>query len=177
MPPRRAAEHAPPPHAWSQAMKVQDLMVTPVTTCRPDDSLHHAAQLMWDNDLGSLPVCTGEGGGHVAGMITDRDICMSACLQRRPLLDMKVRDAMATQVRVCRSSDPIEEAERIMSEAMIRRLPVVDRHGSLVGIIALADLAREAAREQHLQSRRVTGNDVGMTLASICRRPDLRQGA
>jgi CBS domain-containing protein len=158
-------------------MKVQDLMVTSVTTCRPDDSLHHAAQLMWDNDVGCLPVCTGADAGHVAGMITDRDICMSACLQRRPLPDMKVQDAMATQVRVCRPTDSIEEAERIMSESMIRRLPVVDRHGGLVGIIALADLAREAQREQHLQSRRITGNDVGMTLASICRRPDSREGA
>lgn len=158
-------------------MKVKDLMVTSVTTCRPDDSLHHAAQLMWDNDLGCLPVCTGEGAGHVAGMLTDRDICMSAFLQHRPLPNMQVRDAMATQVRTCRPSDSIEDAERIMCESMLRRLPVVDRHGSLVGIIALADLAREAEREQHLQSRRITGNDVGMTLASICRRPDSRKGA
>jgi CBS domain-containing protein len=153
-------------------MKVKDLMVTPASTCRPEDSLHHAARLMWDHDIGFLPVCASGDPGHLVGVITDRDICMSACLQRHAMLDLKVQDAMATQVRACRPTDSIEDVESIMCEARIRRLPVVDERRCLVGVISLADLAREAQREQNLQSRRITGSDVGMTLASICRQRD-----
>lgn len=151
-------------------MRVEDLMTRQVVTCSPDDSLQHAAQLMWEGDLGCLPVCRGDDGRRVAGIITDRDVCMSACLQRKPLLDMKVSDAMARLVQVCRPSDPLAQAERIMCEFRVRRLPVVDENGILVGLIALADLAREAQRQQPLQKRQITGNDVGVTLAAISQR-------
>lgn len=147
-------------------MKVQQLMTAQVATCRPDDSLHRAAQLMWDHDCGCLPVCEGS---RIAGMITDRDVCMSAMLQRRPLTDLPVSDAMATQVVTCRASDSLVNAERIMREARVRRLPVINDEGALIGLISLADLACEAEREQPLQSRRVTGNEIGVTLASICK--------
>lgn len=151
-------------------MRVQDLMTRQVATCLPDDSLHHAAQLMWEGDLGCLPVCQRNGSGRIAGIITDRDICMSAYLQRKGLLDMKVSDAMVRLVQVCRPSDSLTEAGRLMGKFRIRRLPVVDESGALIGLIALADLAREAQREQPLQSRQITSNEVGVTLASICQR-------
>lgn len=151
-------------------MRVEDLMTRQVAACMPDDSLHHAAQLMWEGDLGCLPVCQPNGSGRVAGIITDRDICMSAYLQRRALLNMKVSEAMVRLVQVCRPSDSLSEAGRLMCEFRVRRLPVVNESGALIGLIALADLAREAQREQSLQSRRITSNDVGVTLASICQR-------
>jgi CBS domain-containing protein len=152
-------------------MRVKDLMTSEVVSCRPDDSLHHAAQLMWDNDLGCLPVGHGSSGARVDGVITDRDICMSAFLQRKPLLDMKVTDAMSRVLHTCRPTDTLQQAERIMGGLRVRRLPVVDEGGVLVGMISLADLAREAQREQPLQKREISSNDVGLALASICQRP------
>jgi CBS-domain-containing membrane protein len=152
-------------------MRVKDVMTSEVVSCRPDDSLHHAAQLMWDNDLGCLPVGHGASGAQIDGVITDRDICMSAFLQRRPLLDMKVSDAMSRVVRTCRPTDTLQEAERIMCEFRVRRLPVIDEVGVLVGMISLADLAREAQLEEQLQKRQITSNNVGLALASICQRP------
>jgi CBS domain-containing protein len=64
-------------------MKIRDIMSQDVATCREDDSLDRAAQLMWDRDVGSVPVVDGEG--RPLGMITDRDICMAAYTQGEAL--------------------------------------------------------------------------------------------
>lgn len=146
-------------------------MCTEVVVCSPHDSLHRAAQLMWDHNVGWLPVC-GDHHRRVAGVITDRDICMAAFLQRQTLMDIRVADVMTTQVESCNPPDSLDEAGRRMCARQVRRLPVLDERGALVGMISLADLAREALREQTLQSRQITGHEVCTTLASICRRPD-----
>jgi CBS domain-containing protein len=154
-------------------MRVQDLMTRQVQSCRPDDSLESAAQLMWDHDCGCIPVCTGgnNGASQTIGMITDRDICMHALFQGKALRDLHVRDAMAKDVRVCRPGDSFAQAEKTMQEARIRRLPVVDEKGSLVGMISLADLARHAARERTRPHKDITEKEVGDTLATICEAP------
>lgn len=152
-------------------MRVEKLMTRQVTSCRQEDSLARAAQLMWDSDCGCLPVCTDDGANRIAGVITDRDICMAALFQGRPLGELRVADVMNRQVQVCRPSNSVAEVERIMSAARVRRLPVTDDQGFLLGMITLADLAREAAREQALQSPRLRGNEISDTLASICQPP------
>jgi len=149
-------------------MRVEQLMTKQVTTCKPDDTLEHAAQLMRDHDCGCLPVCAGNGVDRVTGVITDRDICMSALFQSKPLRELHVADAMSKQVRVCRPADSTFDVEQTMREARIRRLPVVDEQGAIAGMITLADLAREAQREQTFPSPDITGNEIGVTLASIC---------
>ena len=158
-------------------MQVEHLMSKQVVCCSPEDSLSRAAQLMWDHDCGCLPVCTGNGASRVSGVITDRDICMSALFQGRPLAELKVADAMSRQVYTCRPTDSLADVERIMSEARIRRLPVVDAEGSLVGMITLADLAREAGRESTYPRRAISGQEIGLTLASICQPATRRQAA
>jgi CBS domain-containing protein len=155
-------------------MLVKKLMTTQVTSCRSDDSLSQAALLMWDHDCGCLPVSAGDGANRVAGVITDRDICMAALFQGAPLRDLRVADAMSKQTHVCHPTDSLGDAERIMRQAQVRRLPVVDSQGSLVGMISLADLAREAEREQTLGSTDISGDEIGVTLASICQ-PSHRQ--
>lgn len=152
-------------------MRVEKLMTRQVTSCRQEDSLARAAQLMWEGDCGCLPVCAADGANRVAGIITDRDICMAALFQGRPLADLCVADVMNRQVQVCQPSDSLADAERIMATAKVRRLPVVDKQGGLLGMITLADLAREAEREQTLQAPQVRGNEISVTLASICQPP------
>jgi len=149
-------------------MRVEQLMTKLVTTCKPEDTLDRAAQLMWDQDCGCLPVCAGDGVNRVTGVITDRDICMSALFQGKPLRDLRVSDAMSRQVHVCRAGDSLFDAEQTLRKAQIRRLPVVDEQGLLIGMITLADLAREAEREQTNPKPDITGNEIGVTLASIC---------
>jgi CBS domain-containing protein len=149
-------------------MRVDQLMTQRIQSCRPDDSLERAAQLMWDHDCGCLPVCSGDGVGRTIGVITDRDICMGALFQGRPLRELHVSDAMARQVLACRPQDSLAQAEKAMRDARIRRLPVLDDQGSLIGMLSLADLAREAVREQTQTPRELTEVEVSDTLAAIC---------
>ena len=124
--------------------RIESIMRRPVVTCRPDDSLHTAAGLMWDHDCGALPVVDEDD--KVLAMITDRDICMAAYSQGLTLNAMQVRSAMSNELHACHPDDPVIEAERRMGEKQVRRLPVVDLEGRVQGILTLKDLARETAR-------------------------------
>jgi CBS domain-containing protein len=149
-------------------MRVEQIMTRQVSSCSPDTSLAEAAQLMWDHDCGCLPVCTKNGASRVAAVITDRDICMAALFKGQPLYELRVADAMSRQLQACRPGDSLMAAENTMRKARIRRLPVIDEQGSLLGMISLADLAREAARENHSPKQEITEMEVGDTLAAIC---------
>jgi CBS domain-containing protein len=149
-------------------MRVEQIMARSVQSCRQEDTLAHAAQLMWDHDCGCLPVSGGDGIARVVGVITDRDICMSALFQGKPLGELRVGEAMSKQLQVCSPKDSLAAAEKKLREARIRRLPVVDEQGALVGMISLADLAQEAARERSTAKREITGSEVADTLATIC---------
>jgi CBS domain-containing protein len=149
-------------------MQVEKLMTKQVTSCSSSDTLQRAAQLMWDADCGCLPVCEANGVNRVVGVITDRDICMSALFQGKPLHELPVSGAMSKHLVMCKVGDAIAGVEKAMCEARIRRLPVVDDQGVLVGIIGLADIARQAARERGSVKAHVTKSEVGDTLAAIC---------
>lgn len=145
-------------------MHVQDLMAHPAITCHVNDSLDAAAQKMWDHDCGVLPVVNDEG--EVTGMVTDRDICMAALTQGRPLHELLVNLAMAKHVVAVGPNSSIGDAERLMSQHQIRRLPVLDAANRPLGVISLNDLAIEAVqpdtRMQHGISK------VTHTLAAVC---------
>jgi CBS domain-containing protein len=146
-------------------MKVKDLMTGEVLTCGPQDSLAAAARIMWDHEFGSVPVVDGEN--RAVGVITDRDIAMAAYLQGKPLHETVVATAMSKEVHVCRPEDNISAAERTMRERQVRRLPVVDARNRVVGLLSLNDLARAGA----LDRGKVPLDEVGETLAAICRPP------
>ncbi|HTU67564.1 MAG TPA: CBS domain-containing protein [Steroidobacteraceae bacterium] len=148
-------------------MKVEQLMTREVNTCAPADTLERAACLLWDGDCGCLPVCA-DGSNRVVGMITDRDICMAAMFAGKPLSALDVAHAMSKQVAVCQADDTLETAEKVMRESRVRRLPVVDAQGALVGIVGIADLIREAAHERKIGTRYVSDSSVRDTLAAIC---------
>jgi CBS domain-containing protein len=93
---------------------------------------------------------------------------MCALFKNKPLQELRVSDAMAKKVQTCRPSDSLADAEKTMREARIRRLPVIGDEDALVGMISLADLAQEAARERAATSQAITETEVGDTLAAIC---------
>jgi CBS domain-containing protein len=152
-------------------MRIGEIMTKEVQTCRPEDSLEDAAQLLWDHDCGCLPVISGNGATRVVGLITDRDICMCALFQHKPLSGLQVSEAMSKQVFACRSADTVTAAENIMGGARIRRLPVLDEQDSLIGVVSLADLACKAARESGESQPPLTEGEIGDTLAAICQPP------
>jgi CBS domain-containing protein len=146
-------------------LNVEEIMTKDVKCCTDDATLAKAAQLMWEADCGCMPVCDDQG--RVVGMITDRDICMAAWTKGRALHELRVDDVMSQGVVSCREKDPLAMVESQMQEHQLRRLPVLDEHGRLIGIVSLADIVRSASDGR---GRRPTGTeDVVRTLAVVCR--------
>jgi CBS domain-containing protein len=147
-------------------MNVSDLMTTAVKSCGTNDNLQRAAQVMWENDFGAVPVVDGDS--RVVGMITDRDICMAAYTRGQPLWQIPVSSAMAKQVHGVRESDSIEAVEAVMRQAQIHRVPVLDGDAHLKGFLSMNDLVRHA---HHWAGRKTNGLSEGsivQTMAAIC---------
>lgn len=123
-------------------MRVKDLMKRPPITCDVNETLERAAHLMWENDVGAVIVLREDG--RMTGIITDRDICMSAFLQGRVLGDLLVHSAMATHVVSVHPEQPIEDVEQLMSTHQLHRIPVVDEDQRPLGVLTLNDIARES---------------------------------
>jgi CBS domain-containing protein len=123
-------------------MNVGDLMTRDVRSCAASATLNDAAQVMWEGDCGCVPVV--EADGTVVGMITDRDICMAAYTQGRNLMHMTVGSAASKNVVTIGQDESLRRADELMRGAQVRRLPVVDSAGHLVGLLSLSDLARHA---------------------------------
>jgi CBS domain-containing protein len=121
-------------------MNISQLMTRNVITCRADDRLNRAAQIMWEHDCGCVPVV--DERGCVQGMITDRDICMAAFTQGRRLDEIPVASAMCTQVLTASPDDDVERVAALMSKRQVRRIPIVDEQNQVIGVLSLGDLAR-----------------------------------
>lgn len=126
-------------------MKIENLMTKDVRTCRATDSLSDAAQAMWQGDLGCLPVVDDSKG--VVGILTDRDVLMASHLRGAPLWTIAVGEAMASVVFAANANDSVSDVLARMQTAMVRRLPVVNRDGELVGIVSLGQLACAVAND------------------------------
>ena len=126
-------------------MRVEQLMAKSPETCRPDDTLREAAQIMLCNECACLPVTASDGSERLAGMITDRDICRATRFRWATLEELRVRHAMTTNIRPCHPGDTLAEAEAAMREARVLHLPVVDESEQVIGVLSRADLVREAA--------------------------------
>ena len=120
-------------------MKISEIMSRNVEVARPDDSIQTVAQRMAELDVGSLPVCDGE---TILGMVTDRDITIRATAKGLGG-DTSVTQVMTSDVEYAFEADDLQEVAEKMARKQIRRLPVVSRDKKLVGILAIADIARE----------------------------------
>ena len=142
-------------------MKVREIMTAAVYTCQPDTDLGAVAVLMWDHDCGFVPVV--DSSGAVAGLITDRDICMAAATRGLAPERISASQAMSQSVRACLPDDSVSEALEMMKHFKVRRLPVIDAHGLLQGVISMNDIARATDAKKGLSPK-----DVVSTLAEIC---------
>lgn len=151
----------------ASTMLVGELMTREVRTVRPEDSLQAAARILWEEEIGFLPVVDGEG--RLAGVITDRDICMAAFTSGRALAELPVGRFMTKVVFAIRPQRTVADAELLMRSKHVHRLPVVDEGGQVVGVLSLDDLARETALEHARPGRlkRIPPEDVAMTLAAV----------
>jgi CBS domain-containing protein len=118
-----------------------DIMTANPTTCVPTQTVEHVAQLMRDEDVGSIPVVAEEGSKRLVGIITDRDLVLQVLAEGRSGQDVKVEQVMTRDPVTCREIDTMHNALNIMTNHQVRRVPVVNTQGDLVGIIAQADVA------------------------------------
>ena len=118
-------------------MKIRDVMSKDVQVARPEDTLQNVAGRMAAGDFGFIPVADGD---RLIGALTDRDIVVRAVASgagpEARVLDVLSRDAL-----VVRADDDLKVALDLMSSRQIRRLPVVDKDGRLVGVVSLGDLS------------------------------------
>ena len=125
-------------------MQVQEMMSQPVDVIDPDTTSREAARRMRDENIGALPV---RQNGELIGMVTDRDIVARAVAENSLPSNTAVSTVMSQGLYYCFEDDSLEEAARILAEHPVRRLPVLNHAQQLVGIIAIADIARSGDKE------------------------------
>src|SRR5436190_21632313 len=128
-------------------MRLRQIMNTDVEMIQPESPVSEAAKKMKLLDVGALPVCDGR---RLLGMVTDRDITIRATAEARDPDNTLVRDCMSPEIIYCFDDQSPEEAERLMQDKQIRRLPVLTREKQLDGIVALADLATKTGNVQQV---------------------------
>jgi CBS domain-containing protein len=136
-------------------MNVREIMTCPVHSVPPTESMAQAAHLMAEVDVGILPV---EDEGRLVGVVTDRDIAVRgvACGLHGGAPVLRV---MTDKVVSCRDDDDVEDALAVMARQQIRRMPVCNEEGTLIGMLTLADAARNDRNRE----------EVADTLGDICR--------
>jgi CBS domain-containing protein len=147
-------------------MKVQDVMISNVKSCRPETNLAEAAAIMWDYDCGALPVV--DEGGKVVGMITDRDITIAAATRGRLASEIAVGEVASGKVYSCALDEEIKAALKTMRHERVRRLPVVNDGGMLQGILCLNDVVLRAEEPKGKHLPELTYEDVVSTFKAVC---------
>jgi CBS domain-containing protein len=129
-------------------MEVREVMTESPTCCTPDTGLQEVAQMMVDCDCGCIPVVDSNDAKMPIGMITDRDITCRVVAQGRNPLDLTAREAMTSTVVSVTPDTSLEECLDLMEESQVRRIAVVDDDGKICGIVAQADIARNADEQK-----------------------------
>jgi len=149
-------------------MKVEDIMNRAVASCLPAMNLAEASALMWEYDCGALPVMTQTG--ELAGIVTDRDICIALGTRNVQPSLLTVREVFKDHPAVCRTGDDIDSALKTMRERKVRRLPVLGESMQLQGILSIDDVLLNARRSAGGGPSFISHDDVIETLQAICAR-------
>lgn len=124
---------------------VQDLMTSNPKTIASDSSVVDAAKIMRDEDVGIVPIVDGD---RLVGTITDRDIAIKVVAEGKDTRSTTAGQVASRDLVTVDPQQDLDEALRLMAQHQVRRLPVVEEDGRLVGILAQADVAREASPEE-----------------------------
>lgn len=116
----------------------QDVMTRNPATCQESAPVTEAARLMEREGVGSIPVCEN---GKLTGIVTDRDIALRVVADGRDPQQTRIQDVMTRDPGCVSADDPIDRAIEVMETRQVRRIPVIEAGGRLVGIIAQADIA------------------------------------
>ena len=132
--------------------KVGELMTSGVVTCSPSTNAATAAELMLQADCGILPVVAD---GTLVGVVTDRDLFIALGTRNVRASDLQVGDVAQVRVWACGANDAVGSALEIMNRNRVRRLPVVDDAGRVVGMLSMNDLLLETGATRNVQQAAV----------------------
>lgn len=127
------------------AKSVRELMSSNPRSIESDQPVVEAAKIMRDEDVGLVPVVEGE---RLLGTVTDRDIAIRVIAEQKDPSSIQVREIASTNLVTVDPQQDLDEALRLMAQHQVRRLPVVEEDGRLVGIVAQADVARAGGDSQ-----------------------------
>lgn len=125
-------------------MDVREIMTENPTCCTPETGLQEVARMMVDDDCGCIPIVDSSDSKMPIGMITDRDITCRVVAQGRNPFDLTAGDAMTSTAVSVTPDTSLEDCLDLMEESQVRRIAVVDDNGKICGIVAQADIARNA---------------------------------
>jgi CBS domain-containing protein len=154
-------------------MRVQDVMTRNVKSCQPEATVDQAAMMMWDYDCGVLPVVDYDY--RVTGMITDRDIAIAAATRGRLTTQINVGEVMSGNVYACAEDEDIKSALNTMRREKVRRLPVINYEGKLVGILSINDVVLRAEESRVGRAPEITQEEVMNTFKAICEHSRVQQ--
>lgn len=132
-------------------MRAADIMTENPETVTTEASLADAARKMRDLNVGIIPVVDSDQNRRLRGVITDRDIAVRAVAEGRNIDSTKVMEVMTTEVESCNKNDTVHNILNIMEREQVRRVPITDREGRLVGIVAQADVIVDVESEPALR--------------------------
>lgn len=126
-----------------RTLNVEALMTAEPRSCTITDTLQQAAALMWDNDCGVVPVV--DASGRLAGIVTDRDVCMACYTQGRAPHEIPIQNVMSKTLFTLGPADGIATALALFADRQVRRAPVTNQIGVLVGMLSLADVVHASS--------------------------------
>ena len=109
--------------------------------CLATDSAQQVAAILRKLNIGSIPVVTNHESRKLIGIITDRDLCCSVVANGLDPQSTPIERSVSMNPVACREGENLDDCERLMQERQVRRIPIVDGDGRVIGIVSLADLA------------------------------------
>ena len=141
------------------AEQVMGARGTDVATTGPDATLEVVAQVLDERRIGAVVVV--EGDGHVAGIISERDIVRRLANDGPACLDVTVAEAMTDAVTTCSGTTTTDELMQLMTERRFRHVPVVDDKGGLVGIVSIGDVVKSTIERLRAEKESLTDYVTG----------------
>ena len=139
-------------------MRINEFMCQDVCFVKPDCKIYDVARIMNENHVGCIPICNEEK--NVVGVLTDRDIVLRSVACDKNAKTTPVSEIMTTNVYTCKSEQDIEDAQYIMEQNQIRRIPIVDNNNKMIGILSTGDLAHH--------NQKIGEDSFSTTMEYIC---------
>ena len=133
-------------------MRARDIMTRDPQCCRREDTARRAAEIMRDQDCGVIPVV--DESRRVIGIVTDRDLAIRIIASGKSV-DTRLNEVMTPGAKCCSADDDLRDVEHKMAELQVRRIPICDAGGRVLGIISQADIARAAGTDSEVSEQEI----------------------